>query len=70
MVIDKQMIQQRLQELQAEIAKGEQQLNSLEQQRVTIEQTMLRLSGAVQVLNELLETTSEAEPPATLSAAG
>lgn len=61
MIITTQAVEQRQEELQAEIAKGHQQLEALEQRRLEIEQTMLRLSGAVQVLNELLDTSAPSE---------
>ena len=55
MTIQQERIEQRLRELTTEIAKGNQQLETLEQRRIEIEQTLLRLSGAVQVLSELLD---------------
>ncbi|MEX2500629.1 MAG: hypothetical protein WD397_17320 [Wenzhouxiangellaceae bacterium] len=55
MTIHQERIEQRLRELTTEIAKGNRQLETLEQRRIEIEQTLLRLSGAVQVLSELLD---------------
>lgn len=52
-------ITQRLVELQAEHAKGEQVLADMQQQQAQLEQTLLRISGAIQVLDELLT-----QPPA------
>ena len=54
MMISKETIEGRLQELETEIGKGQEQLNTLEQRREEIRATMLRLSGAAQVLTELL----------------
>ena len=45
----------RLQELRAELARGETQLAELDQRRAAMRDTLLRISGAVQVLQELLE---------------
>ena len=44
----------RLEELQAEYQKGQEELRRLEAQQAQLQQTMLRISGAIQVLNELL----------------
>jgi prefoldin subunit 5 len=46
-------MQQRLTELRAEYARGERQLAALDQQRQTLRDTLLRISGAIQVLEEL-----------------
>ena len=45
---------QRLAELQAEHRAGEKLLADLEAQRADLEKTLLRISGAIQVLEELL----------------
>jgi hypothetical protein len=47
-------LEQRLQQLKTEFQAGQSMLTELEQKRVNLEQTMLRISGAVQVLEELL----------------
>jgi flagellar biosynthesis chaperone FliJ len=47
------MLEQKLQELRYEYAKGQQQLAQLEQRRQELRDTMLRISGAIQVLEEL-----------------
>ena len=47
------MIQQRLQELRSELAKGEQQPERLERERANVRDTVLRIHGAIQVLEEL-----------------
>ena len=44
----------RLQELKAEFGKGEQTLKELEEQAAAVRQTLLRISGAIQVLEEEL----------------
>jgi hypothetical protein len=51
-------LEQRLQELKSEFEAGQKMLAELEQKRAHLEQTLLRISGAIQVLQELLTTTS------------
>ena len=46
-------MQQRLQELRAELEKGRQRLQALEREQREVRETMLRISGAIQVLEEL-----------------
>jgi hypothetical protein len=43
----------RLEELRAEFAKGERTLSDLETQTANVRATLLRISGAIQVLEEL-----------------
>ena len=52
----KNKLKTRLQELQAEYQKGQERLTALEQETATVKTSMLRISGAIQVLEELLET--------------
>lgn len=47
-------LEQRLQELKAEFEKGDNNLKELEAQAANVRQTLLRISGAIQVLEELL----------------
>ncbi len=54
-------LRQRLQELRAEYDKGQQTLAELESQAASVRATLLRISGAVQVLQEAL---GESEPGA------
>lgn len=51
-------LNQRLLELQSEREKGRAQMAQLEQQRTELRETMLRISGAIQVLEELLKQNS------------
>lgn len=44
----------RLEELKSEYQKGQEQLQNLEQEIANIKASMLRISGAIQVLEELL----------------
>ncbi len=55
-------IRQRLAELQAEYEKGQQTLQDLERQAANLRATLLRISGAVQVLQETLGETDEVAP--------
>lgn len=50
----RERLEQRLRELKAEFGQGEQTLQELEKQVATVRQTLLRISGAVQVLEEEL----------------
>lgn len=45
-------LQKRLTELKQEFEKGQQQLDSLDKQRAELRDTLLRISGAIQVLGE------------------
>jgi hypothetical protein len=53
----REQLEQRLQQLKTEFDAGQKMLAELEQRRATLEQTMLRISGAIQVLEELLGAT-------------
>ena len=47
-------IRERLSELRGEYEAGQQQIQLLEQRREELQGTLLRISGAIQVLEELL----------------
>ncbi|HMV49835.1 MAG TPA: hypothetical protein PLD20_07365 [Blastocatellia bacterium] len=55
-----EQLRNRLAELKAEFEKGQQQLQDLETQATGLRQTLLRISGAIQVLEEEL---AKAEVP-------
>jgi uncharacterized coiled-coil protein SlyX len=57
-------IQARLEELRTEYARGRETLEDLETQVANVRATMMRISGAIQVLEELTEEA----PPAVESA--
>lgn len=60
-------IEARLQQLKDEYEAGQRMLAELEQRKASLEQTLLRISGAIQVLEELLqreEAASDATVPA------
>jgi predicted nuclease with TOPRIM domain len=51
----KEQLQKRLEELRAEYEKGKSTLQELEEKTANVRSMMLRLSGAIQVLQEELE---------------
>jgi prefoldin subunit 5 len=54
---------EKLRELRLEFEKGQQQMAVLEQRRQELRDTMLRISGAIQVLEEMI-TQNGNSPPA------
>ncbi|HJQ29585.1 MAG TPA: hypothetical protein VJ827_09595 [Rubrobacter sp.] len=50
----RERLEQRLAELRTEFESGQQTLDQLETQATTVRQTLLRISGAIQVLEEEL----------------
>jgi septal ring factor EnvC (AmiA/AmiB activator) len=50
----REQAQSRMRELQREYDRGEQQLRELVQQEAALRETLLRISGALQVLRELI----------------
>ena len=54
-------MQQRLMELRGGIRAREKQLAALDQQRQMLRETLLRISGAIQVLEELLAAAQPGE---------
>ncbi|MFK0731366.1 MAG: hypothetical protein ACFKPT_02865 [Gloeotrichia echinulata GP01] len=60
-------IEQRLQQLKTEYKSGEKLLMDLELKQTNVKETLLRISGAIQVLEEeLAKNNSEASEPETL----
>ncbi len=59
----REQLQRRLEELKREFNAGRARVTELEQQQTTLHQTLLRISGAIQVLEEELKTcnTQDAE---------
>jgi uncharacterized coiled-coil protein SlyX len=47
-------MEKRLEELKSELAAGEKLLAELQAKQASVQQTMLRIAGAIQVLQELL----------------
>jgi hypothetical protein len=63
----KQALKQRLEVLKGELAAGEQRQAALQREQLTLHETLLRISGAIQVLEELLADAG-AEPSAEVRA--
>jgi chromosome segregation ATPase len=55
----KQKLEQRLQSLKAEFEAGQKMLADLEAKQANVRDTLLRISGAIQVLEEELNNASE-----------
>jgi predicted nuclease with TOPRIM domain len=53
----KEQLQQRLESLKTEYATGQKMLADLETQQANLRDTLLRISGAIQVLEETLNET-------------
>jgi len=54
----RERLEQRLAELRTDFERGQQTLDQLETQATTVRQTLLRISGAIQVLEEELNDTT------------
>lgn len=52
-------LEARLNQLKQEFEAGQTKLQELEAQQASVTQTMLRISGAIQVLEEMLATTPD-----------
>jgi predicted nuclease with TOPRIM domain len=57
----KEQIKERIEQLKAEYESGQKMLADLETQESNLRTTMLRISGAIQVLEELLAKAEEEE---------
>jgi ABC-type transporter Mla subunit MlaD len=60
----REQLERRRAELTAELEAGREMLAELDAKRQDLQQTMLRISGALQVLTELLDGDAPADPPA------
>ncbi|HEY8212334.1 MAG TPA: hypothetical protein VIG99_32850 [Myxococcaceae bacterium] len=63
----KEQLEKRLEELRAEFQKGEATLQELETKTANVRQMMLRLSGAIQVLQEELEKVGDGAGPGNVT---
>lgn len=63
----KEQLEKRLAELQAERQQGTAMLADLEKQRLGLTQTVLRIDGAIQLCNELLNTAPAGETEGTVN---
>ncbi len=57
----RQQLEKRLEELRAELEAGQKMLNELDTKRENLRQTLLRISGAIQVLEEELTRSQSSE---------
>ncbi|HUA45474.1 MAG TPA: hypothetical protein VMA77_09625 [Solirubrobacteraceae bacterium] len=65
----RQRIQLRLEELQAELNAGNRRLQELDAEQTQLREVMLRISGAMQVLGELLDSDTRVDAAAQPGAA-
>ncbi len=61
--MNNQSLNNRLTELKAEAESGQKMLANLDAQRAELQQTLLRISGAIQVLGELLAAEQNGVAP-------
>jgi predicted nuclease with TOPRIM domain len=64
-VIEQNVLIHRLDELRADFAEGQRALRELDVRRDELTADLLRVSGAVRALEELLETADVPDPAAT-----
>jgi predicted nuclease with TOPRIM domain len=66
----RERLTQRIEELSAEYKSGQEMLAEVEAKRAELQQTLLRISGALQVLQELLDADAspDAAPAAPVAA--
>ena len=57
----KEQLQNRLEELKKEFETGQGRLKELEAEQAYVRETMLRISGAIQVLEEALRESEQSE---------
>jgi predicted nuclease with TOPRIM domain len=58
----KEQLTERLEKLKGEFESGQKMLADLETRQANLQQTLLRISGAIQVLEELLAQESQPAP--------
>ena len=65
-----EQMERRREELREQLELGEKRLRELEEERAQLQQTLLRIAGAAQVLDELLgaESSNGAAPETAVSA--
>ena len=69
----REQLEARLAELEQEFLVGERRLREIDAQQALLRETLLRMSGAIQVLKELLEPSEavgDAQPPQAAAASG
>jgi prefoldin subunit 5 len=55
-------LNERLQQLRSELEKGRERMQALDRERQEVRDTMLRISGAIRVLEELMEQEAGPQP--------
>ena len=60
-----EQLQKRLEELKKDFEIGQARLKELETEQAYVRETMLRISGAIQVLEEALQNNKQAEAATT-----
>jgi len=65
----RRQLEERLRQLKAELQSGQQMLAELETKQTSVRETMLRISGAIQVLEEELTKVNEPAPHETANKA-
>ena len=65
--MQQQQVQDRLAALKKEFETGQARLKKLEAEQVYLRETLLRISGAIQVLEEILREPGQAAPEATMA---
>jgi hypothetical protein len=58
-MVMREQLENRLSDLRKEFEEGQKMLSELDSRRENLRQTLLRISGAIQVLEELQKATSE-----------
>jgi ABC-type transporter Mla subunit MlaD len=58
----REQLEQRVSELKAEQEKGQRMLAEIDARQAELRQTLLRISGAIQVLDELLAGSGASQP--------
>ena len=58
----REQLENRLEELRTELEAGQKMLNDLDTKRENLRQTLLRISGAIQVLEEELAKSPDQQP--------
>ncbi len=59
----REKLERRLEELKKEFYAGKARMADLEEQQLTLQQTLLRISGAIQVLEEELTAATQSKTP-------
>ena len=63
MIFQEETVDERVQQLKLELEKGQQEMARLDLRRQELRDTMLRISGAIQVIEELMAQQSAAASP-------